>query len=428
MITRRQFIVRSSAGIIASSIFTKLFRGGLAQAQFRPKFLLRLHCDGGWDPTMVFDPKFDSNHVATGPGSSTASASGITYVTAASRPSVSFFFQAHGAKSVVINGLHCSAVDHEQALQQCLGKRFEKQDKQFIDYLTYYAQQTNPTAAAPHLAINLRPSAGSNVAATSYLDDALIAEYLSATSSEIGSTAEAALANFLNLSFGDTIETRPAFGLDADKISALYHGYKREITFREQFTALHERASTAGQDNFVTQARLGLEMMAAGLSQCATVRVGKYREWDTHRDHFSKQNDLFESLFAGLNQIISAAQQLGLSDDLIILVTSELGRSPKLNQGGGKDHWPYTSMLAWGGALNGGQVLGSTDAWLRGVPQNPANGETSTPNGEESAGQIGTDIVPVNMQHVMAGLFMAADLAVDLAFPNTIPLLGMVNL
>ena len=53
-------------------------------------------------------------------------------------------------------------------------------------------------------------------------------------------------------------------------------------------------------------------------------------------------------------------------DDTVVLVVSEMGRTPKLNATGGKDHWPVTSAMLIGGGLPGGRVLGGTDDALYG--------------------------------------------------------------
>ncbi|MBT3666038.1 MAG: DUF1501 domain-containing protein [Opitutae bacterium] len=67
----------------------------------------------------------------------------------------------------------------------------------------------------------------------------------------------------------------------------------------------------------------------------------------------------------------------GLSDDVLLLVTGEMGRSPKLNNNGGRDHYEdMTSILVTGGGLNMGQVIGESDA--------TASKPTSRPYGPEN--------------------------------------------
>ena len=49
-------------------------------------------------------------------------------------------------------------------------------------------------------------------------------------------------------------------------------------------------------------------------------------------------------------------------DDTLVVNTGEFGRTPRMNEGGGRDHWPnvYTTVLA-GGGMRGGHVHGSSD-------------------------------------------------------------------
>ena len=54
--------------------------------------------------------------------------------------------------------------------------------------------------------------------------------------------------------------------------------------------------------------------------------------------------------FAGLIQDLD---QRGLLDSTLVLVTSEFGRTPKVNAGGGRDHWPrFFSIVMAGGGVN----------------------------------------------------------------------------
>jgi uncharacterized protein (DUF1501 family) len=54
--------------------------------------------------------------------------------------------------------------------------------------------------------------------------------------------------------------------------------------------------------------------------------------------------------------------QRGLLDETVVAVLSEMGRTPKINKNGGRDHYPpvWTNILA-GGGIKGGQVIGSSD-------------------------------------------------------------------
>ena len=55
--------------------------------------------------------------------------------------------------------------------------------------------------------------------------------------------------------------------------------------------------------------------------------------------------------------------QRGLLEKVSVVVWGEFGRTPRINQIGGRDHWPSTqSILLAGGGIQGGRVIGKTDS------------------------------------------------------------------
>lgn len=92
--------------------------------------------------------------------------------------------------------------------------------------------------------------------------------------------------------------------------------------------------------------------------------------WDTHGNNF---NCLKENLLPHFDQCFSALiedlAQRGMLDDTLVMVSSEMGRKPKIGDprsggtiGAGRDHWTACmSTLFAGGGIQGGQVFGATD-------------------------------------------------------------------
>ncbi len=65
----------------------------------------------------------------------------------------------------------------------------------------------------------------------------------------------------------------------------------------------------------------------------------------------------------GLSALLEDLHQRGLTDDVVIIVWGEFGRSPRINRDAGRDHWlPAMSAVIAGGGLRMGQVIGLTDA------------------------------------------------------------------
>jgi hypothetical protein len=94
--------------------------------------------------------------------------------------------------------------------------------------------------------------------------------------------------------------------------------------------------------------------------------------WDTHGDNIPPYGGIKKGLGPLLplfdhlvTTLVDDLADRGLSDDVLVLAMGEFGRTPKLGTQGstdGRDHWPVVmSMLAAGGGLRHGQVVGRSD-------------------------------------------------------------------
>jgi hypothetical protein len=106
---------------------------------------------------------------------------------------------------------------------------------------------------------------------------------------------------------------------------------------------------------------LARRLVEAGVT-CVLVNYSKNNSWDTHNDNFKR---LKESLLPPMDQAASALledlEQRGMLDDVLVLLTGEMGRTPRINNKSGRDHWTDVfSLLMAGGGLTRGQILGST--------------------------------------------------------------------
>jgi len=85
--------------------------------------------------------------------------------------------------------------------------------------------------------------------------------------------------------------------------------------------------------------------------------------WDTHGNNFGKlKGELLPQLDAGLPALLDDLAARGLLGRTLVVVMGEIGRTPKINPGAGRDHWEfcYTVLLA-GGGVKGGFVYGASD-------------------------------------------------------------------
>jgi hypothetical protein len=121
---------------------------------------------------------------------------------------------------------------------------------------------------------------------------------------------------------------------------------------------LHKSPNTLGK-----RLLLARRLCEAG---CGFVTVGM-AGWDNHGNaNHPGVADGMRLLGAPLDHAVSAfledVRQRGLSDKILLVITSEFGRAPKIDsKGGGRDHWPSLCPLVFaGGGLKMGQVIGQS--------------------------------------------------------------------
>jgi hypothetical protein len=83
--------------------------------------------------------------------------------------------------------------------------------------------------------------------------------------------------------------------------------------------------------------------------------------WDTHSQNFDAVKTLCGALDAGWAALMTDLRSRGLLDGTMIVWMGEFGRTPKINENAGRDHYPnaWSAVLA-GGGLKGGQAIGDT--------------------------------------------------------------------
>lgn len=97
--------------------------------------------------------------------------------------------------------------------------------------------------------------------------------------------------------------------------------------------------------------------------------------WDTHEQNFPmlKKTLLpnFDETYSALLEDLDAR---GLLDQTLVVTMGEMGRTPKINPKGGRDHWTYCySVLFAGAGIQGGAVYGASDSQAAFIRENPVH-------------------------------------------------------
>lgn len=97
-----------------------------------------------------------------------------------------------------------------------------------------------------------------------------------------------------------------------------------------------------------------------------------YGGWDMHNNVFISAPERCAVLDQGMAALLDDLERRGKLEDTLVVLTTEFGRTPRINQNAGRDHYPkaFSSVLA-GGGIQGGQKYGKTDEGAENVIENP---------------------------------------------------------
>ena len=120
-----------------------------------------------------------------------------------------------------------------------------------------------------------------------------------------------------------------------------------------------EIKASYGASNFGMGLLLARRLVEAGV-RFVEVTLGG---WDTHNDNFEALEEKLPPVDKALAALFDDLKKKNLLNDVVVATASDFGRTPKINERDGRDHYPkvFTTMLA-GGGIKGGQVYGESDA------------------------------------------------------------------
>ena len=154
----------------------------------------------------------------------------------------------------------------------------------------------------------------------------------------------------------------------ADNVGAMNTFYERAYDLLD--TPAAKEAFDIGKEDAKMRDRYGRNeagqrlLMARRLVEAGTRLVTlTYGGWDMHTkitDNFNRQ---MPALDVGLSALLDDLSERGMLDETLVMVSSEFGRTPKINKDAGRDHWAkvFSVMLA-GGGIKGGVIHGASDA------------------------------------------------------------------
>lgn len=347
--------------------------------------LLVLNAVGGWDPTLFCDPKIPHDGVVINHayGNEVGSLGAFRYAPVTLKnssgvrlASVADFFARYGSRLCVINGIDMGTNSHTVGVRAM--------------------DSGNVTDEVPNVAALV----GAHAAAVSampcpYVTDAqAYAAPLDATTLTYPRSDQLlSLARYTEYAPGQATDpllasvrarvtrasdnrlrqtwTRSALATDAALESRLTTARRDAGGLRTLLEALPPSPvkiaeacpDIVGYDSVLEGALQSVEFaltsFAAGTSAGASLGFSGF---DTHREHDIFQAESMGRMLRVFGYAVDKADALGLRGRLTIVVVSDFARPPFYNTDRGKDHWNITSAIALGPAIQGGRVVGATDA------------------------------------------------------------------
>ncbi|QDU58117.1 DUF1501 domain-containing protein [Aeoliella mucimassa] len=156
--------------------------------------------------------------------------------------------------------------------------------------------------------------------------------------------------------------------VNADNVTAMNTFYERAFDMvnspqaREAFNLEAEEGNVRdryGRNQAGARMLLARRLVEAG-ARFVTLTYGG---WDHHAQITANMRRLVPDFDRAYATLISDLDERGLLDSTLVLVSSEFGRTPKINQDGGRDHWPKVFSVALaGGGVHRGAIVGSSGA------------------------------------------------------------------
>lgn len=363
------------AGLLAPSL-------GRAQVAPRDRKFLFIWADGGWDTSKVFAPVMSSS-VYRDPGDHVTNHGGLRIVSNNDRAVVDTFFEEYHSDIVKLDGMLIRSINHPVCRNLWLTN---SPNASRPDWPTTIGAAAADRFVVPHMVVAGYSDPGELSAFTCLAGrSGQLDQLVSGGACTRGSApmlpppkATSDLVDRFLVERAQQREAESETDIDLHLSDAYRESAERLFGFK---SALAEM--TFSTDPTITQLDQAVQMLAAGLTRCVTITdANGLKAWDTHTFNLlqnANYNMLFRQLSILRSMMDATPGQFAptLTEEVVVVVLSEMGRSPYANSDGGKDHWMYTSALMWGPGIAGDRQIGTWDENLNGGMIDLATGETA---------------------------------------------------
>lgn len=366
----RSALLGASAVMGGASVSSRVYS---ANGEYDGKFLMCFHLDGGADVTCWVDPKENT------PGEpkisywadndSTRQAGGILYAPFADNE---FLFEKYHDRMLVINGIDAQTNSHETG-KFFNWSGFNAEGRPTLPAL--FAAAKAPTLPMAYTSLGGGYASGGDMIRFNKISDprglSSALDPFSVPWAENGERWRPEEETTLISEANDRVlETMLANTKSPRKRRNLLNTIKARAS-KDQLTKLKDLLPQ--QNEFPEQVEIGnrlwfntqseilgaLTIFAAGVGCSADVVVPGF---DTHDNHDELHTHLYNYTSLAIDYMWNEAERLGIADRLVVVISSDFGRTNMYNAGEGKDHWPILSTIVMEkNASWGSRTVGKTD-------------------------------------------------------------------
>jgi hypothetical protein len=393
--------------------YTSLLRAGATEEQpYEGPYYVVFNASGGWDTTYLMDPKgigginrlYEEGDILT--KGSHKFAPTAKHVQAGM--SNEEFFGEFANELLVLNGLDYSVNNHSPGARYMATGKLDSMA--YPTFAALVAAAKGPACPLSFLTFG-NYSATGNIVAMSRIPYLQSLQKV-ANADHVDGNVRAPYHDDFALSrieqaLGEQSMARAALPWLPRQERAQGMLYAAQVNSKALQRVSKHIPSSIPKERLSQQAEIALASFKAGVCVSANLSIGQF---DSHANNDVDQMKLIPEFLAGIAYLIRRAEALKIRDRLVVVVQSEMGRTPNYNNGKGKDHWSIGSAMFLGPGIRGNRVIGATDEKQFQVP---VNSQTLACDKEHG--------VRVRPEHIHEALRQYAGIA-DHAFSKKFPL------
>lgn len=421
MKTRRQFLkLCSLAGLGVAFPYTgPMTRRGLAEevgqaedAGYAGPYYMVFNASGGWDTTYLMDPKGTGGINRLYQQGDILTHGAHRYAPTAKHieggMSNEDFFTQLGDELLVLNGLDYSVNNHSPGARYMATGKLDSMA--YPTFAALVAACQGPTCPIAYLTFG-NYSATGNLVAMSRIPYLPSLQRVANADSVEGNTKAPYHDRFALDRIEQTLAEQNRAHAAQARLPRLERAenmlYAAQVHSKALARVTPHIPKEIPKQRLAQQAEIALASFKAGVCVSANLTIGQF---DSHANNDADQMRLIPEFLDGVAYVLRRAEELRIREQLVIILQSEMGRTPNYNQGNGKDHWSIGSIMFLGKGIGGNRVIGATDEKQFHVPIDPATLACDTEKG-----------VRVRPEHIHAALRELAGIA-DHPYSKKFPL------